>query len=72
LWEACRRDLEVGMESCVIGYTHAETAEPGEQAETHVRFRDVIGLLAVNLHDAGEVPSQPRTRGARFDRLGLE
>jgi hypothetical protein len=67
------------MESCVIGYTHAETAEPGGQAETHVRFRDVIGLLAVNLHDAGEVPPQlrepfelRRARGARFDRLGLE
>jgi hypothetical protein len=44
LWEAWRRDLEVGMESCEIGYAHAETAEPGEQAETHVRFRDVIGL----------------------------
>jgi hypothetical protein len=22
------------MESCVIGYAHAKTAEPGEQAET--------------------------------------
>ena len=52
MWEACRRDLEGWMESRVIGYAHAETAEPGEQAETHVRFRDVIGLLAVNLHDA--------------------
>ncbi len=67
------------MESCVIGYTHAETAEAGEQAETHVRFRDVIGLLAVNVHDAGEVRPQRRergglrrARGARCDRLGLE
>jgi hypothetical protein len=34
------------MESCVIGYAHAETAELGEQAETHVRCRDLIGLLA--------------------------
>ena len=42
LWEACRRDLEVGMESRVIGLAHAETAEPGEQAETHVRFRDLF------------------------------
>jgi len=50
------------MESCVIGYTHAETAEPGEQAETHVRFRDV-DMLAVNLHDAGEVPPQRREPG---------
>ncbi len=79
MWEACRRDLEVGMESWIIGYEHAETAEPGEQAETHVRFRDVIGLLAVNLHDAGEVPPQRRepvglrrARDARCDRLGLE
>jgi hypothetical protein len=63
LWEACRRDLEVGMESRVIGYAHAETTDPGEQAETHVRFRDVIGLLAVNLHDAGEVPPQRREPG---------
>jgi hypothetical protein len=58
LWEACRRDLDVGMESRVIGYAHAETPELGEQAETHVRFRDVIGLLAVNLPDNGEVPPQ--------------
>jgi hypothetical protein len=63
LWEAWRRDLEIGMESCVIGYTHAETAEPGEQAETRVRFRDMIGLLAINLHDAGEVPPQRREPG---------
>jgi hypothetical protein len=27
-WEACRRELEVGMESPLIGYAHAETAEP--------------------------------------------
>jgi len=51
------------MESRVIGYAHAGTAEPGEQAETHARFRDVIGLLAVNLHDAGEVSPQPREPG---------
>ena len=63
MWEAWRRDLEIGMESCVIGYTHAETAEPGEQAETRVRFRDMIGLLAINLHDAGEVPPQRREPG---------
>ena len=63
MWEACRRDLEVGMESRAIGYAHAETAEPGEQAETHVRFRDVIGLPAVNLHDAGDVPPLRREPG---------
>jgi hypothetical protein len=34
-----------------IAYAHAEIAEP---AETHICFRDLIGLLAVNLHDAGE------------------
>ena len=63
MWEASRRGLEVGVESCVIGYAHAETAEPGEQAETRVRFRDMIGLLAINLHDAGEVPPQRREPG---------
>ena len=62
MWEDCRRDLEVGMESCV-GYMNAEAAEPDEQAQTHVRFRDVIGLLAVNLDDAGEVPPQRRELG---------
>jgi hypothetical protein len=56
LWEACRRDLEIGMESRVIGYAHAETAEQGEQAET-------IGLLAVNLHGAGEVSPHRREPG---------
>jgi hypothetical protein len=39
------------------------TAEPDQQAETHVLFREVIGLLAVNLHDAGEVPPQRSERG---------
>ena len=68
-----RRDLEVGIKSRVIGYAHAETAELGEQAETHVRFRDAIGLLAVNLRDAGvrhRVGSRGglrRARGARCD-----
>jgi len=52
------------MESRVIGYAHAGTAEPGEQAETHARFRDVIGLLAVNLHGAGEGPATAHAAGA--------
>jgi hypothetical protein len=34
------------------------TAEPGEQAETDVHFMNVIGLLAVDMHDAEEVPPQ--------------
>jgi hypothetical protein len=51
------------MESRVIGYAHAETTDPGEQAATHVRFWDVIGLPAVNLHDAGKVSPQRREPG---------
>ena len=45
----------------------------GEQAETHVRFREVIGLLAVNLHNAGDVPPLRREPGADSEgRAGLD
>jgi hypothetical protein len=30
-----------------MGYAHADTAEPGDQTETQVRFQDKIGLLAL-------------------------
>jgi hypothetical protein len=52
----------------VCGYAHAETAEPGEQVETHIRFRDVICLLAVNLHDAA---NRDRDLPRLFRRFGL-
>jgi hypothetical protein len=58
------------MESC-LGRKKAETAEPDEKAKTHVRFRDVIGLLAGNLHDAGEVPPQRREPGPERPRCSI-